>query len=116
MLATIAVWPVPVDSGARGLLTLVQRAVPVPAYARIEFGANIVLFVPLGVLLALILRRSRYLIIPIAFVATVVIESVQGVVLGLRTPSVLDIVANTAGACVGLLLVVGFEARRRHQG
>lgn len=112
VLAAIAVWPVPVDRGAGPFLAFVQRIVPVLTYARIEFGANILLFLPFGVLLTLILRRSRYLIMPIAFVTTVVIESVQGIVLSLRTPSVLDIVANTAGACVGLLIVVGLEARR----
>ncbi|MFT4212589.1 MAG: VanZ family protein [Microbacterium sp.] len=112
LLAAIAVWPTPVDQDAGPLLAFVRRIVPVLTYARVEFGANILLFVPFGVLLALILRQSRYLVLPIAFVTTVVIESVQGIVLALRTPSVLDIVANTAGACIGLLIVVGIEARR----
>ncbi|MFT4307662.1 MAG: VanZ family protein [Microbacterium sp.] len=112
VLAAIAVWPTPVDGDAGPLLAFLRRVVPALTYARVEFGANILLFVPFGILLALILRRSRYLVLPIAFVTTVAIESVQGIVLALRTASVLDVVANTVGACVGLLLVAGFETCR----
>lgn len=101
-------WPVPVDSGATGLLNLISRAFPVFTYARIEFGANILLFVPLGVLLALILRQ-RFLIVPIALVTTVAIESLQALLLDQRTPSVMDIVANLAGAAFGLLVVTFVE-------
>ena len=81
-------------------------------YPRIEFSANILLFVPLGVLLMLILRR-RYLILPIAIVVTVAIECAQGLLLDKRTPSVLDIIANTAGACIGMLIVAVVESMRR---
>lgn len=108
VLTLIAVWPVPVDSGAGGFLRLVSRVIPVLTYARIEFGANILLFVPLGILLALILRQ-RYLIVPIALVATVAIESFQALLLDKRTPSVMDIIANLTGAAIGLLIVVSVE-------
>lgn len=111
-LTLIAIWPVPVDRGAGPALRLIGRIIPILTYARIEFASNILLFVPLGVLLALILSR-RYLVVPIAFVTTVVIESVQGIALALRTPSVMDVVANVTGACIGLLLVAMFEWWRR---
>ena len=81
-------------------------------YPRIEFSANILLFVPLGVLLMLILRR-RYLILPIAIVVTVAIECSQALLLDKRTPSVLDIIANTAGACLGMLIVAAVECAAR---
>ena len=110
-LAMIALWPVPVDAGAAGFLRRVTNLVPVLTYARIEFAANIVLFVPLGVLLMLILRK-RYLILPIALVVTVAIECSQALLLDKRTPSVLDIIANTAGACIGLLIVAAAESLR----
>jgi VanZ family protein len=110
-LALIALWPVPVDSGAGGLLRRVTRVLPALTYARIEFSANILLFVPLGVLLMLILRR-RYLILPIAIATTVAIECSQGLLLDKRTPSLLDIIANTAGACVGMLIVAAVESWR----
>lgn len=112
VLTLIAFWPVPVDSGAGGLLKAITRVFPILTYARIEFGANILMFVPLGVLLALILSRSRYLVLPIAILVTATIEGVQAIALDRRTPSVLDIVANTVGACLGLLIVALIEALR----
>ena len=110
-LAMIALWPVPVDSGAAGFVRRVTRVLPMLTYPRIEFSANILLFVPLGVLLMLILRR-RYLILPIAIAVTVAIECSQGLLLDKRTPSVLDIIANTAGACLGMLIVAAAESWR----
>jgi VanZ family protein len=111
VLSLIALWPTPVDGGAGPFLRLVARVAPVLTYARIEFGANILLFVPLGVLLALILRH-RHLIAPIALVATVAIESAQALMIDRRTPSVMDIIANLTGACLGLLIVAFVEWRR----
>ena len=111
-LALIAFWPVPVDRGAGAFLRVITHWVPALTYGRIEFAANIVLFVPFGLLLTLILDRARWLVLPIAVVTTVTIECVQGVLLHARTPSVLDIVANTTGACIGILLAVGGEALR----
>lgn len=109
----IALWPVPVDSGAAPLVRAITKAFPVLSYDRIEFGANVLLFVPLGLLLSFIMRRERWLVLPIAFVATVTIESTQAVLLSARTPSVLDIIANTAGACVGMM-IAGVAERRTH--
>ena len=112
-LALIAFWPVPVDSGAGPLLRAVTRVFPLLTYARIEFGANILLFVPLGFLLTLILARDRWLVMPIAFLTTVTIETGQAIALSARTPSVLDIIANTAGACLGIVLAVFAETLAR---
>lgn len=115
VLAAVVLWPVPVDSGARPLIEAVIRRVHWLNYARIEFAANILLFVPVGVLLALILK-TRYLVVPIALVTTVAVESIQAIALDRRTPSFGDVVANLTGAAVGLLLVTVIEhvrARRR---
>ncbi|GAA1469924.1 VanZ family protein [Microbacterium thalassium] len=111
-LVLIAVWPTPVDQGARPWIDAVGRVIPPVTINRVEFAANILYFVPLGALLALLLTR-RYLIVPIAVVTTVSIESVQALLLAARVPSVLDIVANVTGACVGLLIVEGAEWWRR---
>lgn len=111
-LLVIAVWPVPVDSGAGPMLRAITKAVPALTYARMEFGANILLFVPYGILLTLILTRS-HLVVPIALVTTVAIESAQALMLDRRTPSVLDVVANTTGACIGLLLIAAWQWHRR---
>lgn len=112
-LAIVAFWPVPVDSGAGPFLRAVTRAIPVLTYARIEFGANILMFIPLGLLLSLILRRERWRVLPIAFLTTVTIETGQAIALAARTPSVLDIIANTAGACAGMVLAAFIEALDR---
>jgi hypothetical protein len=114
VLTLIALWPVPVDSGAGPLLRAITRVFPVLTYARVEFSANIVLFVPLGVLLALILQH-RHLVVPLAFLATVTIESMQALMIDKRVPSVMDIIANVAGACLGLVIVAFVEWWRRRQ-
>lgn len=103
-LAAIALWPVPVDGGARPLLRSVTEALPFLTYERIEFTANVALFVPLGLLLVFTLARSRYLVLPVAIVTSVCIEMAQAVALEQRTSSLLDIVANVTGACVGMIL------------
>jgi len=108
-LAAIAFWPSPVDKDAGPLLAAIARVFPVLTYDRIEFVANIALFVPLGLLLALILARNRWLVLPIAFLATVTIECGQALILDARTPSILDIIANTTGACLGILIAVFAE-------
>ncbi|WP_424936245.1 MULTISPECIES: VanZ family protein [Bacteria] len=115
-LGLIAFWPQHVDSNiSPSFLGRVIKLIPLMTYERLEFGANIVLFIPLGVLLALLLVRQRSLVLPIAFLASFTIECVQGLLLPGRTPSVNDILANTAGACIGLVLIALVERRRsRH--
>src|SRR4051794_40584792 len=102
-VAVVAIWPTPVDADAGPLLEQIIRAFPWLDYDRIEFAANILLFLPFGVLLALIMKR-RYLILPIAIMATVTIESTQAIFLDDRTASLTDVIANVTGACIGLLL------------
>lgn len=112
-LSAIAFWPTPVDSGAGVLLKAITRVFPLLTYDVIEFAANVALFVPLGYLIALLLPNRRHLVLPIALIATVSIEGLQGVLLGARTSSVLDVVANATGACVGLVLAEVVPALRR---
>ncbi len=114
VLALIGLWPSRVDDPAGSFLRGLTHVIPWATYARIEFGANILLFAPFGVLLALILTQ-RYLILPIALVTTVAIESLQALVLARRVPSVMDIVANLTGACIGLLIVVFLEWSRQRR-
>ncbi|MGB4137026.1 MAG: VanZ family protein [Microbacterium sp.] len=115
VLALIAFWPQHVDKGVSGILSKIIAHIPLLTYSRLEFAANIALFVPLGWLLTTLLVRHRHLVLPIAFLVTVTIESVQAVLLAGRTPSVYDIIANTAGACVGMVLSAAAEAGRRRR-
>lgn len=105
-LALIAFWPAPVDRGAKGLLDAIERWIPLLSYELIEFSANVVMFVPLGFLLAVLLRRRRWLVLPLAIAVTLLIEVGQALLLPERTPSLRDVVANTAGAAIGLAVVL----------
>ncbi|GAA3930796.1 hypothetical protein GCM10022383_06740 [Microbacterium soli] len=113
VLVLIAFWPVPVDAGAGGLLRSITASFPVLTYPRIEFGANILLFVPFGVGLALLLPSQRHLVLPSALLASLTIEAGQAVFLAQRTFSLYDILANAAGAALGLVGLVVIESLRR---
>lgn len=111
-LACLALWPTPVDASLRPLLASVTREVPWLTYARMEFAANVLLFVPFGFLFTLLLRRAHYVVLPAAVVVTVAMESWQSLV-DERTSSILDIVANMTGACLGILLAALVRLARR---
>ncbi|MDE0545360.1 VanZ family protein [Microbacterium sp. C7(2022)] len=104
-LAMIAFWPTPVDREAAGLLRAISRAIPWLSYPVIEFTANIVLFVPLGALGSFLFPRRPLLVLGVALAVTVLIESVQALLLAQRTPSGFDVLANTLGAVVGITIV-----------
>ena len=112
LLALIAFWPTPVDRGASDFIDAITRAVPWLTYDLIETVANVALFVPFGVLLALVLPLHRGLVVPIALATTLIIESGQALILSERTPSLRDIVANVLGATIGLAIVHLRERRK----
>ena len=79
----------------------------------LEFLANVVLFAPLGVLLVLAFPGVRWWAVVLAgFLLSVGIELVQ-LAIPSRVSSVSDVVANTAGTALGLLLA---WSRRRGRG
>ena len=82
----------------------------------VEFGLNVVMFVPLSLLGAFLFGRWRlYDWLIIGLLATVLIETVQGLFLPTRTGSSRDVVANSLGSAVGFgaALVVREVGRRR---
>lgn len=111
-LALIAFWPTHVDRDAGPLLSAIERVFPWATYRRIEFTANIALFVPFGVLLTPLLRSW-----PIALAcgvgASLAIELVQEVVLPGRTASALDVLANSLGTAVGVVVALGIGRATR---
>jgi glycopeptide antibiotics resistance protein len=70
----------------------------------VEVGLNVVLFVPLSLLGAFVLDRWRVLGWAVAGLAlSAVVEGVQWLFLAGRSATVEDLVANTAGAVLGIL-------------
>ena len=116
LLAVVGFFPSPVDRPIAAPLSRFiqwcgQHGLGLITYARVEFGANIVLFVPLGMLLALLFGPHRWWLAPvICFVATVLIELSQGALLPQRVASIGDVIANTVGGILGTLAAVAIMA------
>lgn len=84
-----------------------------PSAIVLEFLANIALFVPFGVLVALAFPTVRWWKVILAGALTSIgIEAVQ-LALPTRFPTVSDVVANTIGTAVGLGLTLWWSRARR---
>lgn len=118
-LALVLGWPTPVDAPARGALReLLERLHDAGvsewvSYAKIEFGANIALFVPVGLLVALAVRRGqRWLAVLAGFGLSFSAELAQGLLREQRVSSLRDVVANTLGTLIGVG-IAALVVRRR---
>ncbi|MBS43027.1 MAG: VanZ family protein [Nocardioides sp.] len=85
-------------------------------FERAEFLANVALFVPVGLFLLLLFGTRWWWVAGLGcFVATSLIENVQRTIPG-RVSDERDVVANTLGGLVGVLigvvLTLGSEVRR----
>jgi glycopeptide antibiotics resistance protein len=81
-------------------------------YDVVEFTANIALFVPMGVLLALLFGHGRrWLAVSLGIAASLVIEFVQ-LFEPARVSDARDIVANSLGTIIGVAVVVIAGGRR----
>ncbi|MGS0685305.1 VanZ family protein [Nakamurella sp. GG22] len=111
-VAVITFWPGPPDpDGQRALKVFLLRAhrngLPLwITFGKIEFGANIVMFLPIGFFGALALPRLRWIIVPAALLASVAIEAVQSTRIPERFGTPRDVIANGLGALGGYLLAV----------
>jgi glycopeptide antibiotics resistance protein len=71
----------------------------------LEFSANILMFIPLAFALSLLMPfRLWWLPLLIGPALSVAIEVAQAVLLSGRTPTVRDVIANSAGAVIGTLI------------
>lgn len=87
--------------------------------SRMEFGANIALFVPVGMFLLLLFgTRLWWLALAASFAMTAAIETAQRFIPG-RVSDERDLVANGTGAVIGVLLALILTApaalRRRRR-
>ena len=111
-LAFVGVWPTPVDRPLAGLLRDVIDAVlghPLTAgitYMHVEGAANVLLFVPFGVIVALILPTRRWWLAAVGGALTsAAIETVQYLALSQRQASLGDVLNNSLGALLGAAAV-----------
>lgn len=83
-------------------------------YDAVEFTANVLLFVPFGFFVLLLFgARAWWVGMLGGFVASCAIETVQALFLPARSASVDDVVANTAGAVLGVLTGIVVLGRAR---
>jgi glycopeptide antibiotics resistance protein len=81
-------------------------------FARLEFLANIAMFVPLGLFLVLLLGRAQWWLAMICgLVLTLAIEFAQQFIAG-RVSDPRDLVANTLGALLGTVLALVLTAAK----
>lgn len=113
----VTMWPSPQDLEFDSIASRVLRALHnfgVPewfGYDKLEFTANIGMFVPLGFLLGLALaRKAWWLAIFLLPAFSGGIEYMQGIALDERVSTLLDVAANTIGGYIGLLLAMIMRA------
>lgn len=104
-------WPTPVDARSRGLLFAVLRELHehgIPefiGYGTVEFAANVVMFAPLGLFIALLFGpRWWWAAIIVCAALSASIEFYQDLALPDRYGTVRDVVANSTGGLAGACL------------
>lgn len=86
------------------------------AYVVTEAAANVAMFVPFGLFLALLTRhRHRWLAVVVPALTSVGIETTQLALLPDRVATPQDVVMNTLGAALGVLVHVTARAAARHR-
>ncbi|HEY8717681.1 VanZ family protein [Pengzhenrongella sp.] len=124
VLTFVLGWPTPVDAPLHTTLLAALRWLHdqgLPSwigYTEVEFSANISLFVPVGVLLTLALRREWWWVAVLAgFGFSTLAELAQGSLLPERFAMPRDVVANTLGTLLGsgLAVLISRRQARAHQ-
>lgn len=113
LLAVVRVtqWPTLADPGAfralaDALAWLHARGLPTVDVSTVEALANVVMFVPFGVLVPMAGVRPARLAVPLALAFSVAIELAQLAFWPTRVATVQDVLMNTLGAAVGVGLLV----------
>ena len=81
-----------------------RKAIRELGRSRVEGVANLVLFLPFGAFFVLLLPRGRWGAIPAGALVSGVIELGQEHLVSHRSPQRADVLWNTAGAALGVLL------------
>jgi glycopeptide antibiotics resistance protein len=114
LVARITLWPQPAPSDVFDVVReatqwLGAHHVPI-SYDVVEASSNVVMFVPFGVLVGLLLAR-RWLVVALGCALSVAIETSQALFLPTRVADPRDVVMNTLGAALGVLLVSWWRRR-----
>ena len=116
---SITLTPEPIDRGARPALSILlsafhRRGIPNWVdYATVEFAANVVLFVPLGILLVMLLPLRRWwFALLIGPALSIAIELTQLTAFADRFASVGDVFANSSGVFIGVGLSLALRVKQ----
>ena len=111
-------WPAPVDDGVSDSIERLLNWLHVRGMPRwfnfglIEKGANVLLFIPFGILVATYFApRRTWLALPVGVAASSIIEVCQQLFLPERFPTVYDVLANSLGAAIGALIIYTWQKR-----
>ena len=100
-------------------LLLVMQSIDALAWVRydqVEFVANIALFVPMGVLMTLLLgRRGWWAALAVGVIASCWIELAQYVWLPSRVADPRDLVSNSIGTAIGVIVVLAATWPQAHR-
>lgn len=118
----ITFWPTPVDRPfhlaiGRVLAALYRHGLPQwVSYAVVESASNVVMFVPIGALIAILMRPSRWWVSGvIGLLASLGIELTQLIFLPQRYASLGDVAANTSGALLGGAIICILRYMQTHR-
>ncbi|WP_313955638.1 VanZ family protein [Paenarthrobacter nicotinovorans] len=110
-LAVVGFWPSPVDKPIQGTLDAILRCLHshgVPRwfdYNFVEASANVVMFIPFGLLIAITLpSKNWWQLTGVGLMASTCMELGQLLFISARFASLTDLVTNTSGAFIGISL------------
>ncbi|NKX53350.1 DUF2505 family protein [Arthrobacter sp. E918] len=122
LLAAVVLWPVPVDRPAAAVLrdllgTLHRHGLPGwVGYGTVEAAANVLLFLPFGLLAgALLPPPRRWLAVAAAVLLSGAVELAQHNFLHDRFGTIQDVLANTLGAVLGTAAGSPLRSRPRRR-
>ncbi|MDM4762584.1 VanZ family protein [Galbitalea sp. SE-J8] len=109
VVAWVTLGPQPLDAQQSAVLNrIIAELARHPSldwltYSRVEFLANVAMFVPVGVFFLLLVGRRAWIMAVLAGIAaTFTIEFTQ-LFLPTRVPDPRDVIANSAGAAIGVV-------------
>jgi len=106
--------PGPTRGFAYWVITALQRVIPL-SWSQWEFLLNVALFVPVGLLIALLLGPRLFWIAALmALAISCSIESLQFVIPN-RVPDARDLLSNGLGGLIGTLLAFGWLRLRANR-